>query len=117
LRTYASVCFNDSGHLPATDNAWFHRAGSCGFDVHSGHREFERLQREYDALSDAEKEDRGYERVLYDLLARLTHKMDQTIAKNKETIIRDNQPRPIKAVDQARLDAMKQQEQGEHRIL
>jgi hypothetical protein len=87
-------------------------AGTCGFEVHEGHREFERLKQEYDVLSEAEKEDRGYERALYDLLSRLTHKMDQTIARNKEAIKHESQPRPIKAVDQARLDALKQQEQG-----
>jgi RNA-binding protein Luc7-like 2 len=87
-------------------------SGSCGFEVHGGHREFERLKKEYDALSEDEKEERGYERVLHDLLVQLVHKMDRTISKNKEMVEKDNQPRSIKPVDQARLDALKQQEQG-----
>lgn len=88
------------------------RAGSCGYDVHAGHREWDRLQSEYNDLSEADKDERGYERNLYDVLARLTQKLDMTIARNKEVVEKDNQPRPIKAVDQARLDALKQQEQG-----
>lgn len=63
-------------------------------------------------MSEAEKDELGYERVLYDILVELVHSMDRTIAKNKEMVVKDNQPRPIKPVDQARLDALKLQEQG-----
>lgn len=63
-------------------------------------------------MSEAEKDERGYERVLYDLLVHLVHRMDRTIAMNKKTVEKDNQPRPIKPVDQARLDALTQQEAG-----
>ena len=87
-------------------------AGSCGYDVHPGHREWDRLISEYSALTDAEKDERGYERNLWDVLARLTQRLDMTISRNREIVEKDNQPRPIKAVDQARLDALKQQEQG-----
>lgn len=86
--------------------------GSCGFEVHLGHREFDRLQKEYDALPEAQKEELGYERVLYDVLATLVHRMDRNIAMNKKTVEKENQPRPIKPVDQARLDSLKQQETG-----
>jgi hypothetical protein len=86
--------------------------GSCGFEIHQGHREFERIKKDYDALSEKESDGRGYERVLYDLLVQLVHRMDRTIATNKKTVEKDNQPRPIKPVDQARLDALKQQEAG-----
>lgn len=80
--------------------------------MHLGHREFDRLQKEYDALTDEQKEELGYERVLYDVLASLIHRMDRNIAMNKKTVEKENQPRPIKPVDQSRLDSLKQQETG-----
>lgn len=86
--------------------------GECGCDVHIGHREFDRLKKEYDELPQRKKDELGYEAGLHELLTSLVQKMDQTIARNKEQCVRDNQPRPIKRADQERLDALKQLEQG-----
>lgn len=70
------------------------------------------MKKEYDELPQHKKDALGYQAGLYELLSSLVQKMDQTIARNKEQCVRDNQPRPIKRADQERLDALKKQEQG-----
>lgn len=80
--------------------------------VHDDHIEFPRLKKEYDALDEAEKDRLGYERKLYHLLIDLVSEMDKRIARAKERVDKENQPRPIKPSDQERLDILKAQEKG-----
>jgi RNA-binding protein Luc7-like 2 len=89
-------------------------AGACEWGVHEDHIEYPRVKKEYDALGDRERESLGYERKLYRLLVDLVQEMDKKIARSKERVEKENQPRPIKPADQVRLDALKQQEKGEH---
>jgi CHASE3 domain sensor protein len=81
-------------------------------DVHEDHIEFPRLLEEYNQLSESERDRHGYERKLYNLLSELVTDMDKKIARAKERVEIENQPRAIKPVDQARLDALKLQEKG-----
>lgn len=80
--------------------------------VHEDHIEFPRLKQDYDALEASERDRLGYERKLYHLLIDLVSEMDKRIARAKERVDKENQPRPIKPADQERLDALKVQEKG-----
>lgn len=80
--------------------------------VHEDHIDFPRLKQDYDALEPSERDRLGYERKLYHLLIDLVSEMDKRIARAKERVDKENQPRPIKPADQERLDALKAQEKG-----
>lgn len=92
-------------------------SGACEWIVHDDHIEYPRVKKEYDALSDRERESLGYERKLYRLLVDLVQEMDKKISRSKERVEKENQPRAIKPADQVRLDALKQQEKGTIRHL
>lgn len=70
------------------------------------------MKEQYDEIPDREKEQRGYARKLYRLLYELVAEMDKKIARSQERVDKENQPRPIKPVDQLRLDSLKQQAKG-----
>lgn len=87
-------------------------AGECEYEVHEDHIEFDRLKKDYDALDGGVRDRLGYERALVELLEQLVRDMDRKIQRARERVESENKPRLIKSADQAKLDAIKEQEKG-----
>mmetsp|Transcript_19356 Transcript_19356/g.58498 ORF Transcript_19356/g.58498 Transcript_19356/m.58498 type:complete len:361 (-) Transcript_19356:1452-2534(-) len=79
--------------------------GECKYEMHD-QLGMDEIQAEYDALSEREKQECGYERKLLELLETLVRDMDRKIERQKERAEKESQPRLLTAADKAKLEEL-----------
>ncbi|MEW5311126.1 MAG: hypothetical protein WDW38_002866 [Sanguina aurantia] len=80
--------------------------GTCGFEMHEDHIQWESVAEDYGKQDDREKE--RYERRLHKYLEDLIREMDRKISKSKERAAAESAPREIRTEDQGRLNDLQQ---------
>lgn len=77
--------------------------GECQSEMHD-QLGMDKIQAEWDALTEAEKHKYGYEQRLLDLVEQLVKDMDRKIERQKERAVKESLPRMLTAADKAKLD-------------